>query len=1051
MIALVISDVRAEDVYWTGATNTKWNNSNNWTGQNKNRPTPTKDWMYFDGDRFSQVFNENDLVVLCEGQYSCNWASVICKAGSKEKPLVFSATSASNGLTFSGNGSSSNSHYLFIGDRKGDAYVRFETGTYKTGSWGTWKLGGSGYAAHLEANGANMIVQHQMLFNNGSLIANNANLTVENVCTVGNEELKSVTIEKTGGAWNLKNNLQMCAASNASATFLHKGGSMSVANYFAIGDKAGADPARFEITGGTVSITRAGSYAIIGSSSEGTLTVSDSGIFDVVGNLLIGNNESASGDLQVKNGGTVNIGGELVFAFSSGNSTGVVNLDGGELSVSQMYIRNKGDNNARVAFNGGTLKATKSDKNLIDSGVAITTGKNGGTIDLQGKTVAIMEPILEDPESTGGGMTFKGGGVVTLAEGNTYTGKTTVEVGTTVYVTAPSDIGGGVVVSLSETTLADDVYTLVAIEGEGVFDADLLSDVVAPENTTLRLSSDKKSVLCIYGNPMNTWIGGASGSLNDNTKWSLGIVPAAGEYCVIGNAIAANLTNPSDSAFAPASITFPADSAAVTISGEGVISGVEEIINNASVHHVFNCPVVCKDGITPNITRGAENYMTFAGGITMYDAPKTGGTTTDYWSGNITVTTKTPQEFKSSGLMNYAELIQGTTFIFDNGIIDRLRICSGSTAVVNKKLVYEGCPRSSTSDKKTAWYSYVFDNGNGVLRVKEIEAKGDAVLFHSYADSDQQGGTIIAEKLISATTKNPGGGGWNYPLFFLNCGNTTGNTFANNASAGEGVWVIGRGGLSFGSDAYERSFYGVHLGKILDNGRPAATLHSYEDWALAEHPLGASQTALEISSGHDELLVIDTSHYTVGDPALDVATSHTVTLNGKVKGSGNLRIEGSGKVIFANKYNTFSGGLTVTDTATVAIKAGVPLPANNITVKSGAALEVFESGTVTLGGNITLEDGAVLGFNFTDRKIVPSLEIADGKTVTFGANKAIKVLASGIKRPVAGRHILTSGGDFSESSVTLAEGAPDWVKGVSVEDGSIVLDVKAIGTVLTVR
>ena len=189
----------------------------------------------------------------------------------------------------------------------------------------------------------------------------------------------------------------------------------------------------------------------------------------------------------------------------------------------------------------------------------------------------------------------------------------------------------------------------------------------------------------------------------------------------------------------------------------------------------------------------------------------------------------------------------------------------------------------------------------------------------------------------------------------------------------------------------------------------------------------------------------------VGDPALDVATSHTVTLNGKVKGGGNLRIEGSGKVIFANKYNTFSGGLTVTDTATVAIKAGAPLPANNITVKSGAALEVFESGAVTLGGDITLEDGAVLGFNFTDRKVTPSIEIADGKTVTFGANKAIKVLASGIKRPVAGKHILTSGGDFSEASVTLAEEAPNWVKGISVEDGAIVLDVKAIGTVLTVR
>lgn len=1044
MIALASGGVWAENVYWTGATDTKWNNSKNWTGQNNNRPTPTKDWMYFDGDRFSQVFSENDLVVLCEGQYSCNWASVICKAGSEDQPLVFKATNDSNGLTFSGNGSNSNSHYLFIGDRKGDAHVRFETGTYKTGSWGTWKLGGSGYAAHLEADGANMIVQHQMLFNNGSLIANNANLTVENVCTVGNEESKSVTIEKTGGAWNLKNNLQMCAASNASATFLHKGGSMSVANYFAIGDKAGAGPALFEISGGTVSTTRTGSYAIIGSSSAGTLTVSDSGIFNVTGNLLIGNNENASGVLQVKDGGTVNIGEELVFAFNKTAATGVVNLDGGELSVSRMYVKNKGDNNAKVAFNGGTLKATKSDKNLIDEGVIITTGENGGTIDLQGKTVAIKEPLLEDAESTGGGMMFKGGGVVTLAEGNTYRGKTTVEVGTTVCVAKKSELDSGLVVTIPETTLEDGVYPLVTIHGEDAFSESFINSVEVPTNTRLRLSADAKSILYICGNPLNTWIGGASGSLSEAANWSLGFVPTADEHCIIGNAIAANLTNPSDSAFAPASITFPADSAVVTISGEGAISGVEEIINNASVHHVFNCRVVCKGGITPDITRGAENYMTFAGGITMYDAPKTGGMTTDHWSGNITVTTKTAQEFKSSDPKNYAALIQGTTFTFNNGIIDHLQIYPGSTAVVNR-LVYEGCARSSNN----YYYSYVFDNCNGVLRAKEIEAKGGAVLFHSYAGSDQQGGTIIAEKLISATTENSNGV-WTWPLFYLNCGNHSVNTSADSVSAGEGVWVIGCGGLSFGSDAYARSFYGVHLGKNLDNGRPAATLHSYEDWALAEHPLGPSQNALEISSGHDELLVIDTSHYMVGDPALDVATSHTVTLNGKVKGDGNLRIEGSGKVIFANKYNTFSGGLTVTDTATVAIKAGAPLPANT-TVKSGAALEVFESGAVTLGGNITLEDGAVLGFNFTDRKIVPVLEIADGKTVTFGANKAIKVLASGIKRPVAGKHILTSGGDFSEASVTLAEGAPDWVKGVSVEDGAIVLDVKPIGTVLTVR
>ena len=76
-----------------------------------------------------------------------------------------------------------------------------------------------------------------------------------------------------------------------------------------------------------------------------------------------------------------------------------------------------------------------------------------------------------------------------------------------------------------------------------------------------------------------------------------------------------------------------------------------------------------------------------------------------------------------------------------------------------------------------------------------------------------------------------------------------------------------------------------------------------------------------------------------------------------------------------------------------------------------------------------------------------------GKTVTLGENGAVSVkvsAADGI-RPKGGAHVLTSGGKFAGATVSLAAGAPDWVKGVSVVDGDIVLEAKPIGFKLIVK
>ena len=137
--------------------------------------------------------------------------------------------------------------------------------------------------------------------------------------------------------------------------------------------------------------------------------------------------------------------------------------------------------------------------------------------------------------------------------------------------------------------------------------------------------------------------------------------------------------------------------------------------------------------------------------------------------------------------------------------------------------------------------------------------------------------------------------------------------------------------------------------------------------------------------------------------------------------------------------------------ATAAVNPGMRPGAGTVTVRNGATLQVAQSGTVALNGGLTLDDGAALGFNFTERRTVPVLDVTD-KTVTPNGTVAVKISATEGIRPRGGNHTLTSGGKFAGATVSLAAGAPKWVKGVSVNDaGEIVLDVKPYGAMILVK
>ena len=63
----------------------------------------------------------------------------------------------------------------------------------------------------------------------------------------------------------------------------------------------------------------------------------------------------------------------------------------------------------------------------------------------------------------------------------------------------------------------------------------------------------------------------------------------------------------------------------------------------------------------------------------------------------------------------------------------------------------------------------------------------------------------------------------------------------------------------------------------------------------------------------------------------------------------------------------------------------------------------------------------------------------------------VRITAAGEARAHGGRNVLTTGGKFADATVTLEAGAPKWVKGVSVENGEIVLEAKPAGLAVIFR
>ena len=491
---------------------------------------------------------------------------------------------------------------------------------------------------------------------------------------------------------------------------------------------------------------------------------------------------------------------------------------------------------------------------------------------------------------------------------------------------------------------------------------------------------------------MHVWTG-ANGDNNMNTagNWSGNAVPSTGAAVYIPTAETATIVNDIVN-FSPSSITFGPGAGQVIIGGNA-ITGVAAITNLSSAVQTFNASV---SGGAIDIYNTSK-HCAFRGGITLGSATFGGAETEDARA--------LVGAWKFTGGDAYA-----WTPVENNRVMDNSSVTVEGELFNSSNLVIDaGCVVTAATLKATGSIAYITKTNHGRLVVtgecRMDNTTKDCYLAAPANDSVENDATVEFGSYYGKSVNS-----W---------------TRINAKTV-----IVGAGGIT--------SAYRVHF-----VGRPV--LYSRTgSFSINSESNGAY-------SGTTDGVEINTTQYgTENVPA-------TITLNAQYiqqntsSSRGAMKVTGCGTVLI-NSVSTFSGGLTVSDTATVAVNKDKQPGAGTVTVNSDATLQVAQSGTVALGGGLTLADGAALGFNFTDSQTAPVLDVT-GKTMTLNGNKNITVKVSSADgiRPRGGSYVLTSGGKFAGANVTLASGAPDWVKNVSVVDGDIVLEAKPIGFKLIVK
>ena len=672
----------------------------------------------------------------------------------------------------------------------------------------------------------------------------------------------------------------------------------------------------------------------------------------------------------VQDGGTFSVasGGHVIIASdSAADAASHITLNGGEFAVPYITYGSCKVGTSTMTLDGGTLKLTASSSASIarNARLAVKVGEHGGRIVLGEGVAGVVPADIGAVGATDGGLTIGGAGSLSFTGTLGYTGATTVELGATMIVPSPSTIPGAFVVTIPATPSDDGMYTILTTTGEDTLET-LFASATLPTGdpkAVFRLSADKKSIICLYGDVEQTWIGGASGDLGDEANWSTGLVPKHGN-AVITSGSAATLT--SNAEFTPDAITFPEESALITINGEAAIANLLAVTNNSALHHVFNCPVSFKDGEAADITVTSSQYVKFTGGMTAYTLKQTGAEA--YISGNITLT---------KDIANWAANVE----------IDLLHLCDGATLTIPRSVTVDGTANFKLDSGTTlniegdiSASAYFTSVNNGVVNVSGRAISTGSNVWQAGSGS----GIMKASGLVSGNSSS---------RFVLN---TTGN------------WIVGQDGMTAAKDFYTQTSNSSHIypysdftmsGSINNAGSGSPKMYisttDYYDSTVKRvvtiNAGGGGRYALTVN-GIGTALFIRTTTFASSLTAND---SVTVAVNdGCRPGNGAVTMNGTSTLKVAQSGTvTLGGNLTLASTAALAFnftdKATAPrlaIPAAstipttvNVKISAKEGIRPSSSQTHTLTSTFDFTGKTV---NIVDKPDwVKSVDVVEGNLV----------------------------------------------------------------------
>jgi hypothetical protein len=825
----------------------------------------------------------------------------------------------------------------------------------------------------------------------------------------------SMTV-KAGANVTMQGQLQLGTVNGGIGNIFVDGGTLTTLQQLRLGQEPGGK-GNVTVNDGLLNV--ASFFVVGGVGGTGTLTINGGLVKNTQYDMTIGENANSSGTVSVNAGGkyineadnygirvgklspaTVNVnggeieltnGGGLTLCLSGGNTSGKATInvtDGGSITT-KFISHNGGAGSGTLNINNGTIRATEDRNDFIHAHdrLTVAAGVGGAVFDTNGKNISIAKGITGS-----GAIKLIGGGTVSFSAAPA--GKVYVANGTT--LTVPTKAVADAILSHGLEIFgisALGTYTVLTCD-EDLAGADTGRVTCGAANGCVAGVDGNSIVVTVSAIKPGVWTGAAGdGNLSTPENWSDNMVPTSGSaeiWC------ATNTTLTKGTTFVPSSITFAANSAKVTIDG-GELAGITAITNHSAVSHLFNCAV---SGDTIDFVNDTMRCV-FRGGITVRAPVFNHSPITPYEArelvGNWTITgeTWTPVTCNSVG---YGDLIGSSVTVLGELLNpNNLNIASGSVVT------------AATIRVTTSVYP-VYDN-NGRLVVTGMANIANTSSDFSLVREKTQDATLIFGGMTFNTSKWP----------WLNAKNL----------------VVGEGGFNFSNNG--RMF-------IRFSNENGVMLHPRDETLTFGGGIDNLEQIYTID--HNTVLTVCTTRFETHEPA-------TVNINGKINSfvksnyDGGMAVTGNGTVVF-NSVSDFIGGLDVGDTATVRVNAGCTPGSGTVSVGANAILEVAESGTVTLGGDLTLADGATLGFNFTERRTTPKLDVT-GKTVIAEGTVNVKVTFAEDIIPQGGCHILTSGGAFAGKTVSLVD-KPDWVNGVSVNaDGDIVLEMKKSGLILIVK